>query len=192
MNKQGLYRKLAKYYDRLYQYKDYRTEAKFVDQLIRKKGKRGISILDLACGTGNHVKEFVKFGYKVVGLDVSEEMLKIAKRKVPKASFMKGNMQNFSLNQKFEAITCLFSSIQYNLTINQLKDTFKCFGNHLTSDGLFIFDVAYCQERWKEGYSVISTYKGSNLELGLFAQSRSKNKISIWQPLILIKDRGQI
>ena len=70
----------SKYYDLIYETKDYKKECDRVENLIEHNPKIK-KILDIGCGTCNHSIEFSKRGYHVVALDQSNEMLKIAKKK---------------------------------------------------------------------------------------------------------------
>ena len=70
------YSKLAKYYDEIYSNKDYDRESEFVKQVLNKYNCK--RILDVGCGTGNHLVRLVEYGFKCVGLDIHEEMLNIA------------------------------------------------------------------------------------------------------------------
>ena len=68
----------SKYYDLIYKDKDYQREADFVISLIRRYCPGAKSILSLGCGTGNHDFLFSQSGYEVTGVDLSEEMIRIA------------------------------------------------------------------------------------------------------------------
>jgi len=70
-----MYRQLANYYDEIYHFKDYQKEAEKIETLINQyKKSPGNNLLDVACGTGNHIAYF-KQHYSVEGLDFSSEML---------------------------------------------------------------------------------------------------------------------
>ena len=71
-----LYKDFAKYYDLVYSNKNYQKEANFIDEIL-KKHTNGESILDIACGTGNHAKLLVKKGYKIMGIDKNKEVLSV-------------------------------------------------------------------------------------------------------------------
>src|SRR5437879_6897085 len=76
-----MYRQLANYYDEIYYFKNYQKEAGKIDALIqRHKKSSGNRLLDVACGTGNHI-EYLKQHFSVEGLDSSPEMLRIARKK---------------------------------------------------------------------------------------------------------------
>ncbi len=72
----------ARYYNLFYGDKDYKHEAEIIDRLIKKynyeNAKNALKILNLGCGTGKHDHELNCLGYKIKGIDLSEEMVNIA------------------------------------------------------------------------------------------------------------------
>ena len=137
----------SQYYDLLYQDKDYRHEVDYVDSLIKKFGKPVKTILDMGCGTGKHAEIFCNKGYKVHGIDLSKDMLKVAKNrcygKEKVLSFSHSSIQNLKLEKKFDAIISLFHVMSYQSTNKDLIKAFKVVKNHLNNDGVFIFDFWY-------------------------------------------------
>ena len=125
------YAELAQYYDAIYAEKDYEGEVEKLHTLI--EGKRvsdGNTLLEVACGTGEHCRFFSKY-YDVIGLDYSREMLRIAREKHPEIEFIHGDMKSLKLNKQFDVITCLFGSISYLLTIEELGAAIGGFAQHL-------------------------------------------------------------
>ena len=86
----------ATYYDELYVKKEqYQREAIQVDTFVKRyKKSAGNTLLDIACGTGAHIT-YLQDQYRVSGLDLSEDMLNIARRKFPQIPFFRGNMVDF-------------------------------------------------------------------------------------------------
>jgi|SRR3989344_1375 len=138
--KEALYKEFAQYYDLIYKDKKYDVETKFINEIAKKNKVKGKKFLDVACGTGSHDKVLVKNGYDVFGIDKNNGMLKIARKKVPQAKYQQGDMRNFSLNKKFDIVTCLFTSLNYNLSKAELLKTVKNFKKHLKDDGTMILD----------------------------------------------------
>src|SRR4051794_38434863 len=68
---------------------------------------RGAAILDVGCGTGRHSVELAKRGFKVTGLDLSEGMLKVARRRAEEAGveveFVQRDATDFSFDRSFDA-----------------------------------------------------------------------------------------
>ena len=89
----------ARYYDLFNQGKDYTREVDFLEQVFKKFSSGGVkTILDLGCGTGLHTRELIKRGYEISGLDLSNEMIAIAKERNPSVQFNVGDMSNFNIS----------------------------------------------------------------------------------------------
>ena len=135
------YTRLAQYYDLIYADKDYEKESEFLKYIFTKYSKNKVtSILDVACGTGNHAKTFKK-DYFVIGIDASKDMVDIAKSKVGDVDFFVENMKDFKLDRSFDAVVCLFNSFSYNLTDEEALSSLKNFAGHLEKNGVIAFDV---------------------------------------------------
>lgn len=137
----------SKYYDLLYQDKDYKAEIDYVIQLIKKHPKKTQSILDLGCGTGKHDQILCDKGYIIHGVDISEEMLNIAehrrKGREKKLTFSQSDITKLKLGKKFDVIVSLFHVMSYQNTNTSLDKAFSVVVNHLNKGGLFIFDFWY-------------------------------------------------
>src|SRR3989442_14710972 len=81
------YTRMARYYDIIYsKIVDYSSQADYLERIIakHKDQKRPGSILDVACGTGNYTFIFAERGWKATGIDISNEMIRIATEKAAK------------------------------------------------------------------------------------------------------------
>ncbi|KXH76984.1 MAG: hypothetical protein AM326_06000 [Candidatus Thorarchaeota archaeon SMTZ-45] len=146
----NFYSRLAKYYDQMYAHIDYEGAANRLHDIIQKyKQTTGNRLLDVACGTGTHIM-YLKDRYQVMGLDISEEMLSVAREKCPGISFVQGNMVSMDLNQVFDVIICLFGSITYLTTKEKLQHTIQSFSNHITSGGVIIIEPLFTEETIRE------------------------------------------
>lgn len=102
------------------------------------------AILDLACGTGSLVFLLASKAERVVGLDLSAEMLEIARRKcrsLGNVGFVQGDFRSFDLDEKFDLVISCFDSLNYIERIGELTDVFRCVERHLNGGGFFVFDV---------------------------------------------------
>jgi SAM-dependent methyltransferase len=118
-----------------------RTEmASYIRRLIRRHKPRARTLLELACGTGAILKILAK-SYDVVGLDLSPQMLSIARKKVPNVPFYRKDMVRFDLATKFDVIICVFDSINHVLKFSDWQKIFRNAARHLEDDGLFLFDI---------------------------------------------------
>lgn len=137
----------ADYYDLLYEDKDYDKEAKYIDGLIKKYHPNAKSILDLGCGTGKHASLLAQMRYeKVHGVDMSYKMLEKAYergKQQKNLSFFHKNIQDFSLNEKYDVVTALFHVMSYQTIDKDIENVFLSVKQHLNKDGIFIFDCWY-------------------------------------------------
>ena len=183
-----LYRELADVYDLLYSYRDYDKEVDFlVGELPRTESPW---ILDVACGTGSHLQSLRRKIPKasLSGIDLNEDMLKVASTKGLEARLAQADMRNFRLEVDFDLVYCFSSSIQYNLTKEDLVSTLKCLTEH-APNGEIVFDLAFCMERWKEGFTNITADSDERHEVAEMYTSHSKGGLSYWNPLYLLKNK---
>jgi len=103
------------------------------------------NVLDLACGEGTFALSMAKRGLRVTGVDLSPEMLEIARGRAAKEGlkvrFVQQDMRSLSLRGRFDLVTCWFDSLNYLLEMNDLAQAFAGVSRVLDKNGLFIFDV---------------------------------------------------
>ncbi|MGQ4876199.1 MAG: class I SAM-dependent methyltransferase [Promethearchaeia archaeon] len=173
-----MYEEYAELYDLIYHYKDYKGEVKKIKKLIKKyKRSKGNKLLDVACGTGTHLK-FLQEGFQCTGLDKSEQLLKIAKAKVKNVIFIKEDMLKMDLDEKFDVITCLFSAINYVKTLSNLKKVLMNFYNHLNEGGIAILEPFFTKETYLAGTAHMSTYDGEDIKIARLNISDLKEDVA--------------
>jgi SAM-dependent methyltransferase len=140
-----VFKNYSRYYNLIYKDKDYEGEANYVMRLLRKYAPYTKSLLDLGCGTGKHEIYFVKNNYKVTGVEISQEMIDIAKEelKIDNFEILLGDIRNVQLNRKFDSVLSLFHVISYQTTNEDILNTLKVVKSHLNEGGIFVFDCWY-------------------------------------------------
>ncbi|NNE07201.1 MAG: class I SAM-dependent methyltransferase [Gemmatimonadetes bacterium] len=147
-----MFTKSARYYDKLYAWKDYVAESANVRALIEEHGRSpGNRLLDVACGTGMHLAQLSKH-YDASGLDLDENLLAIARTRCPDLAFHHADMRDFDLGETFDVVTCLFSSIAYIIEYDDLVSAFRAFYRHLAPGGAAIVEGFIRPEDWKPGH----------------------------------------
>lgn len=191
MKNQLLYTELAKYYDSIYHWKNYKKEANKIKRLISKyKKSDGKSLLDVACGTGNHLK-FLKNNFSCIGIDINIGILKVTRKNVDNVIFKQANMINFNINKKFDVILCLFSSIGYVKTYSNLRKTIKNFARHLKKGGIAIIEPWFGKNEFKAGLPWMTTYDGKYIKIARLNVSKVKDNISILDMHYLIAEKNK-
>jgi SAM-dependent methyltransferase len=104
-------------------------------------GNAGTRHLDLACGTGPHVRHFLDAGYTSRGLDINQPMLDKAAIRCPEAQFSLQDMCGFTLAEPQDLITCFLYSLHYSGTIERLKACIARVHAALDANGLFCFNA---------------------------------------------------
>lgn len=162
-------KKYAEIYNLLYTAKEYQAECDFLEEIFKRFSEKKPAgrpvlpflVLDTACGTGNHAIELAKRGYTVTGIDASKYMIGIArekaKRKRVDVDFRVADMQNFHLDEKFDATIVMFSGMDYVLGDKDVDKTLSNINSHLKENGILIFDF------WN-GHAVLERYEPTRVK----------------------------
>ena len=131
----------AEFYDAIYSFKDYAAEAAEIATRVRSLRADVRTMLDVACGTGEHARVLAgTYGFEVDGLDLDPELLRVARQKHPAGQFFEADMSAFSLDRRYDAVLCLFSSIGYLVTIDRVTSALVCFRQHLSPRGVVLVE----------------------------------------------------
>ena len=144
---QGSYSALAHYYDIFTKNMDYKRRTEVLCALLSRAGARaGDTVLDLACGTGSYTCALLRRGYDVIGVDVSPDMLQIAREKSERL----GRASPLLLCQRLEALdlygtaqaaVCLTDSLNHLTEPALVRRFFKRLALFLEPGAPFLFDV---------------------------------------------------
>jgi SAM-dependent methyltransferase len=136
-----MFSRTAELYDAFYREKDYRAEARSVAGVIRARVPTAATLLDVACGTGEHARFLAEdHAFSVEGTDLEPGLLKIAATKVPAAAFHVADMVDFALGRRYDAVTCLFGSIGYVRTEPALRRALAAMARHLVPGGVLVVE----------------------------------------------------
>ena len=140
------YDKTAKeYFDYVSSFNELGELNEFVN-LSKKNG----SLLDLGCGPGHHAKKFTELGFKAVGIDLSTEMIKLAKHLAPETEFRVMDMLDLDFTQSmFDSVWASASLI--HLKKEDIPGLLSNINELLKSKGIFYFSL-------KEGVGEKVTY----------------------------------
>lgn len=140
-----VFKDYAYYYNTFNKDKDYKKEAKQIDDLIKKYENHIFKVLDFGCGTGKHDIELKKLGYYCTGIDLSPEMIEIANHDLEKEdiNFLVDDIRKFKTKETYDAVISLFHVMSYQNKNEDVLSTFISAREAVKKGGLFIFDVWY-------------------------------------------------
>lgn len=129
-------------YDNFYKTHNYDLDVNTIKALVSTHLPTTSNLLDFGCGTGEHLSR-LSDSYNTVGVDLSLGMLERAKLKYPNLELIHGDVKSVNVGRIFDVVTMNSAVLCYQLTNNDLLDTLKNVRRHLSTGGLFIFDVWY-------------------------------------------------
>ena len=136
----ALYESDADLYDRIY-YRQalYRQAAEFLLQQL--PGVARPRVLDLCAGTGSHARFLTEADARVVAVDRSAAMLSLAARKAPRATFIHADVRELVLDEKFDAVVCLYGAIHYLETPADITLVLRRAFEMLEPSGVLLFEL---------------------------------------------------
>jgi SAM-dependent methyltransferase len=134
-------------YDAIYKFKDYRSECKRLANIIDEAVPGARTILDVACGTGEHAK-FLKHKYAVDGVDLNERYLRAARSKNPAGNYICADMTDLALGRTYDVVTCLFSAIGIVRKYELLERAIACMARHVRPGGALIIEPWFTPDQW--------------------------------------------
>ncbi len=149
----------AELYDLIYSgFKDYAAETAQLAALIRQERPHAATILDVACGTGEHARRLTEqFGFGVDGLDLDPAFVQIARAKLPRGSVYEADMTSFSVARRYDVVMCLFSSIGYVRTLDNVRRTLECFRAHLADGGIMLVEPWFAPGNLQPGHITVNS-----------------------------------
>ncbi|MFI5807660.1 class I SAM-dependent methyltransferase [Streptomyces sp. NPDC051561] len=149
----GIYER-ADIYEAIYRGrgKDYQGEAKAALAHVRSRTPQARSLLDVACGTGSHLKYFAEEFPRVEGVDLTEEMLVLARAHVPGVPLHKGDLRDFDLGATFDAVTCMFGSIGYLADTGELDRALVRLAHHLNPGATLVIEPWWSPDTFTPGH----------------------------------------
>lgn len=139
------YSDFAVVYDRLMNDVDYKARTEYLLKLFEKYGKKPSLLLDLACGTGGFSNQIALKGIEVIGVDMSEEMLSVARENSAELSanvlYLCQKAEELDLYGTVDGAICCMDSINHITNIKNLEKAIQRVSLFLEKDCLFIFDV---------------------------------------------------
>ncbi|WP_352151727.1 class I SAM-dependent methyltransferase [Methanoculleus oceani] len=146
---------------------EYADEAEFYSERIIRRTGHG-TLLHLGCG-GGHLDLWLKGRFTLTGVDMSEEMLALARRLNPEATYISGDMRTVRLGRTFDAVIA-HDAINYMLTPEDLRAVFETAYLHLRPGGIFLTLVERRSERFLQNRTDCSAHTAGDIGL-IFIQN---------------------
>ncbi|MGO5051878.1 class I SAM-dependent DNA methyltransferase [Lachnospiraceae bacterium LCP25S3_G4] len=138
------YTSFATVYDTFMDNVPYQEWVDYLRKLLIEYGVESGLVLDLGCGTGNVTQLLSRYGYDMIGVDNSEEMLEIAMEKKIQSGqdilYLLQDMREFELFGTVKAVVSICDSINYVTEDEDLVEVMRLVNNYLDPKGIFIFD----------------------------------------------------
>jgi len=169
-----VFRTTANIYDLIYEAtgKDYLAESEQVREQILTRNPGARSLLDVACGTGGHLRH-LRSWFEVVGVDIDPGMLEVARRHLPGVELVRADMRSFNLERRFDAIVCLFSSIGYMGSTEELHSAVRVMAEHLDASGVLAIDGWVRPDAWIDpGTTHVEVAEADDLKVARLGRSR--------------------
>jgi ubiquinone/menaquinone biosynthesis C-methylase UbiE len=130
---------------------DWEGEIDFYRGLARDAQARGQTVLEVACGTGRVSLRLAEEGVEIVGADLDEDMLQVARRKgenVSNIRWVRGDMRTLDLGETFGLIIVPGHSFQFMLTPEDQVQALATFKRHLKPGGLLLIHLDHQSVDW--------------------------------------------
>lgn len=176
---ESAYARSAGFYDLIYGQKPYEREAEWVHGRIQAHLRSGGStLLDVGCGTGGHLAHLRRH-YQCDGLDLDAGLLAIARERYPGSAFHQGDMADFDLGRRYDALVCLFSAIGYVRTTDRLRQTMRTFARHLAPGGVVLVEPWLAPEVFRSGYVHVDLVEQPEINVARMVHSGIRGELCV-------------
>jgi SAM-dependent methyltransferase len=170
--------KSARFYDALYWFKDYRAACDALHAIVQREVPGATTLLDVGCGTGKHLEHLGR-DYRVEGLDLSGDLLALARERCPGVPLHQADMSNFSLGRTFDAVTCLFSAVAYVRTAERMEAAVACMARHLNETGVLVIEPWFSPERLWTGHITANFVDQQDLKIAWMYTTEVQDGVSV-------------
>ncbi len=169
----------AELYDKIYEWKDYESEAWRLRQLLLNTGlEEGSRILEVACGTGPHMQHLTGT-FEMTGTDLNEPMLALARERLPDVTFFPADMRRLQVDEPFDALLCLFSSIGYMHGVEALGEAAAAFAAAVRPGGVLVVEPWISRDIFDDGLPSLYTWEDKDLKLARACVIRAEGRKSV-------------
>lgn len=184
------YDEFAAWYDPLYAAtgKDHAAEARALLDVAQRLGVRPRSVLDVACGTGQHLAAFAAVLDDLAGIDTAPAMLDLARDRLGERAVLRhGDMRRFDLERTFDLVTCLFSAIGHVRDEADLDVAVATMAAHVAPGGALLVepwltpDDVNDEAQQEGGYRMVDTAETDDGVVARVARSHRRGDALVLQ-----------
>ena len=179
------FRQSARVYDALCRHKDYASASATLGGIVDRFAHHASTLLDVGCGTGLHLSN-LRERFEVEGLDLSHEMLDVARARCPRVAFHQGSLVDFRLNRRFDVVTCLFGSIAYARDVANLRRAARTLADHVQPGGLVIVEPWVQPEWFITGRLVLDTVNDPDLKVARVYVTERRENVSVFDSTYVV------
>ena len=193
----------ASVYDALYLEKNYKLECDVFETSVEISGSPS-GVLDVGCGTGGHSIELTKRGHNVTGVDMSQDMINIAKSKSgsqladrQQPQFFCGSAAEFDIETKnFDAAVMMFAVLGYMRSNDDVIAALRNINRHLKTGGKFMCDFwwgpAVLTQRPGERVRIVEGATGKTVRATRTSLETSVNLAHVHFDILQAEAAGQL
>lgn len=148
----------ARAYDRFWAESFLQRSLPAIERLALRDLRPGARVLDVACGSGRLLAELTRRGFEAVGLDIAPEMIDLARAAAPEATSFVADMRDFTIDEEFDAVLCLYDSLNHLRTREDLEASLRSVRAALRQGGVFLADVNTAEafrSSWDGSFSIV-------------------------------------
>jgi SAM-dependent methyltransferase len=143
----------------------------------RQIARYGEPVLELACGSGRLTLPLAREGINIKGVDLSEDMLDLAKLKASKDEvnirFLQGDMRNFDLGEKFKLIFIPAQSLSHLHTREEVEDCLSCVRRHLAEEGRLLIEL------FNSSVKILARESGQRYTVGQYTDPKRESQVFV-------------
>lgn len=175
-----MFNESAELYDLIYSsFKNYEAETEALAGILRSANPACRTVLDVACGTGEHARLLgERYGFEVDGIDLEPGFVRIASRKNPSGRFTVDDMTRFDLGRRYDAVICLFSAIGYVRTLDGLRDALRCFRAHVNPSGVIVVEPWFTPGVLDDGHESSAVTEANDIRVARRSRTEIDGRIS--------------
>ena len=174
VSKEPPYTSYARYYDQIGQRRFGERVAGMVLDILQHEGRSIRSVVDVACGTGAATRVFADRGLVTTGIDLSAEMLAVARQGSvgfdPAITWLQADMRSFGLERSVDLCTCFYDAVNYLESFDDFRSFAHVCRRALGADGVLVFDIN-TRRKLSEHWSDMTLVAADNPDLFLVYKS---------------------